>query len=72
MTNLALLLVQMAALQAHMDAVAQAIREELGVPDGPVPGSCPQCGAAAEKVEDASTIGQKASRCTVCGAEWDR
>ncbi len=68
------LLVQLAALSVHMDAVAQAIRAEVNgsLPVGPEPGSCPQCGASPDRVEDSSTIGQKSSRCTVCGAEWDR
>lgn len=71
MTNL--LLVQLAALAVHLDAVAESLRQEVngGIPTAE-PGSCPKCGAPPDKVEDASTIGQKSSRCTVCREEWDR
>ena len=62
----------MAALQAHMDAVAHAIRQELGQSVEAVPSGCPKCGASEELVEDTSTFGQKSSRCMKCGHEWDR
>jgi transposase len=70
-----LLLVQLAALAVHLDAVSQAIKAQVNgsVPTELVPpGSCPNCGASEESVEDASTFGHNASRCTKCGAEWDR
>lgn len=72
MTNL--LLVQLAALAVHLDAVAESIRQEVNgaIPTGPELGSCPKCGAPPDKVEDSSTFGQKSSRCTVCREEWDR
>ena len=72
MTNA--LLVHLAALAVHMDAVAQAIKAEVNgsLPPEQVPGSCPSCGASEQSVEDASTFGQPMWRCTKCNSEWDK
>ena len=71
MTNL--LLVQLAALQAHMQAVSAAIEQELGPAEQKEVGSCPKCGASPEQVADASTLdGTRKSRCQSCGEVWER
>lgn len=61
------------ALRVHLDAVILAAENGAGVTQSAEPGSCPVCKAAAESVEDASTLdGTRRDRCTKCGAEWER
>lgn len=72
MTSVAL--AQLYALRAHLDAVILVAEAEAGVAAAAsTPGSCPQCGASPETVEDASTLdGTKRSHCRACGHEWER
>jgi transposase-like protein len=70
------LLAHLYALRSHIEAVILLGETELGVAPSSVgadPGSCPQCGASSDNVEDRSTLdGTKRDRCTKCGAEWER
>lgn len=62
------------ALRAHLEAVILSAETDAGITPGQQvePGSCPNCGAPADQVEDRSTLdGTKRRRCTVCGHEWD-
>jgi hypothetical protein len=65
-------LAQAYALRAQLDALVLFLEVAEGIRGTVAVVGCPTCGASIDKVEDVSTIGQKASRCTVCGAEWDR
>jgi hypothetical protein len=65
------MLAQVYALRAQFDALVLMLEASEGV-KAPELGGCPTCGASSDEVEDNSTIGQLGSRCTVCGAEWDR
>ena len=62
------------ALRAHLNAVILAAETEAGMLQTPAEsGSCPQCGASADKIEDRSTLdGTRRDRCTNCGFEWER
>jgi hypothetical protein len=69
------LLAHLYALRSHVEAVILLGETELGVAPTATaePGSCPQCGASADQVEDTSTLdGTKRSRCANCEAEWER
>ena len=75
MTEPKVTLAHLYALRWHLDAVILAA--EAGT-EGPSqvqlePGSCPQCGASPDKIEDRSTLdGTKRNRCPDCGYEWER
>jgi len=63
------------ALRAHLDAIIVAAETETGFSPGQTvePGSCPQCGASPERIQDTSTLdGTKRSRCKQCEFEWIR
>jgi len=69
------MLAQPYALRAHLDAMILAAEADAGIPSGPQveAGSCQQCGASPEHVADTSTLdGVQRSRCSTCGAEWER
>jgi hypothetical protein len=74
MMDLNVTLAHLYALRAHLDAVILAAETEAGPGQTPLePGSCPQCGASADKIEDRSTLdGTRRDRCTNCGYEWER
>lgn len=76
MTEPKVTLAHLYALRWHLDAVILAAETGIGGPslDQQVePGSCPQCGASPDKIEDRSTLdGTKRDRCTSCGSEWER
>ncbi len=63
------------ALRAQIDAVIVCAEADV-VLSGPTqrePGSCPECGASEDKIEDTSTLdGTKRNRCSSCGHEWER
>lgn len=68
------LLAHLYALRAHVEAVILLAETEAGVAPtaGAEPGSCPQCGASPEQVQDTSTLdGTKRRRCSNCGTEWE-
>lgn len=68
-------LAQAYALRMQIDALVMALEAAEGVaqPVQPEAGSCPQCGASSDHVVDNSTLdGTKRSRCTNCGAKWER
>jgi hypothetical protein len=68
------ILAHLYALRAQIDAVIVAAESDVGqLPQVREPGSCPQCGATPDKVEDRSTLdGTKRNGCTQCGYEWER
>ena len=69
------LLAHLYAMRAHLEALILLAETELGMAPtaGREPGSCPECGAAPDQVDDTSTLdGTKRSRCRSCGHEWER
>lgn len=69
------LLAHLYALRAHVEAVILLAETEAGSASAPPrePGGCQDCGASPEQVQDTSTLdGTKRSRCSSCGAEWER
>ena len=56
-------------LRNHVDMLI--LMEEADAPVVTEPGSCPQCGATEDKVQDISTLdGTKRRYCNVCRGEW--
>jgi formate dehydrogenase maturation protein FdhE len=75
MTPSSVMLAQLYALRAHVEAVVLAAEAEAGMSQTPPreAGSCPRCGASPEQVSDTSTLdGTKRSRCQQCEHEWIR
>lgn len=66
------MLAHMYALRAHIDAVIAQMEAEAGISSDGNAGGCPQCGAPADQVSDATTLdGVKKSRCAQCGSVWE-
>ena len=69
------ILAHLYALRVQIDAIIATAEAEAGISHGVArePGSCPQCGAPPDKVEDRSTLdGTRRDWCSRCGAEWER
>jgi len=65
-------LAQLYALRAQLDAIILAAEARLGLVPGEAAGGCPQCGTAADQLQDTSTLdGTRRRRCPNCGAEWE-
>lgn len=71
--NSNVMLAQLYALRAHVDAMILSVESDDGTLPIAEPGSCPHCGASPEQIQDTSTLdGTRRSRCQQCGQEWER
>lgn len=69
MTVSNVMLAQLYALRAHLDATILAAEAEAGIPQVK-PTGCPNCGAAEDQLKDTSTFGVTRRMCQACGHEW--